>query len=285
MTKLAYCEYATEDLKDSGTEALRVLLPAAQGYILHYLVHSVKESNGCDVWRLGPAYHVPDDVADEILLTTPRAEWEMAIRLKDRPDFIGGVIHGDERMTRAVFRMDGREFTPSMLSKCTAFTTLEVEVDSTGFDPLHPETSVLLHHKVLTFTSEGVTVRQRVEWLGDYALGNSYMAMMPPRKEWTNSYKADTGLALNSIKEEHISATKKTEELYLCGDDYGFSMRVPRYLSHAEGNKYLITDNGGGSYNKMYFVLAHGGHAHMGDVWETETNYRIDILTKGAKNG
>lgn len=280
MLKLAYCEYETENLKDSGTEALRVFLPATRGYILHDFIHSVKEDNGCDLWRLGPAYHVADDFTNEVLLTTPRAEWEMAIRLKERPDFIGGVIHGDERMTRVTFRLDGRETVPAALKERTAFSTLEVEVDSTGFDPATPQTEVLLHHKTLTFTAEGVTVRQRVEWLGDYALGNSYMAMMPPRKEWTNFYKTDTVSALNPIKEEHISATEKTEELYLCGDTYGFSMCIPRYLSGVEGNRYLITDNGGGSYNKMYFVLAHGGAVRAGDVWETETRYRITVLEK-----
>lgn len=282
MTKFAYCEYVTGKLEDSGTEALRVFLPAARGYILHYLVHSVKEDNGCDLWRLGPAYHVADDFTDEVLLTTPRAEWEMAIRLKERPDFIGGVIHGDERMTRVAFRLDGREIVPAALQVRTAFSALEVEVDSTGFDPIAPRTEVLLHHKTLTFTAEGVTVRQRVEWLGDYALGSSYMAMMPPRKEWTSFYKTDTVTALNPITEERISATEKAEELYLCGDTYGFSMRVPRYLSGAEGNRYLITDNGGGSYHKMYFVLAHGGAARAGDVWETETRYRITVLEREA---
>ena len=280
MSKLAYCEYTTGNLEDSGTEALRVFLPAARGYILHCFIHSVREDYGCDVWRLGPAYHVADDFADAALLTTPRAEWEMAIRLKERPDFIGGVIHGDERMTRVVFRLDGRETVPAALRERTAFSALEVEVDSTGFDPISPKTEVLLHHKTLTFTAEGVTVRQRVEWLGDYALGNSYMAMMPPRKEWTNRYKIDTVPGLNPIEENGARGVAPIEELYLCGDTYGFSMRVPRYLSCAEGNRYLITDNGGRSYNKMYFVLAHGGAAHAGDVWETETQYRITVLEK-----
>jgi len=122
MSKLAYCEYTTGNLEDSGTEALRIFLPAARGYILHCFIHSVREDYGCDVWRLGPAYHVADDFADAALLTTPRAEWEMAIRLKERPDFIGGVIHGDERMTRVVFRLDGRETVPAALRERTEYS-------------------------------------------------------------------------------------------------------------------------------------------------------------------
>ena len=283
MAKQAFCDYVVGEIEDSGREALRVFLPAERGYILHWFIHSVKEACGCDTWRLGPLYHVDDTLTRFVQLTRPRAEWEMALRLKERPDFIGGVVHGDERMTAVEFRMDGKPFLPCDLRGDNPFTKLEVTVCSEGFDPNEPQQRVLLHGKTLTFTAAGVDVCQRVEWLGDYLLGNSYMAMMPPLKEWTDRYKIDTVVGLMPIEVGGARGVAATEELYLCGDAYGFSMRVPRYLSKAEGNQYLITDNGGSSYNKMYFVLAHGGSVRAGDVWETETVYHVTVFPERSE--
>ena len=68
-----------------------------------------------------------------------------------------------------------------------------------------------------------------------------------------------------------------SDAISLCGESgFTFEMRVQKYLADKEtGNSFLVTDNGGVPYNKMYFILHHGGFVNKGDVWETITEYSI----------
>lgn len=274
---LAYCHYINGEAEDFGTEALRLYLPTHDGYINYNLVHSVSAERNCDVWRLGPAYHCNDAFQNKILLTRPRAEWEMAIRLKDRPDFIGGVVHGDEIMQDVQFTINGKRIALETLLEPTAFETLTMEVHSVGFDPNDSTTRVLLHTKLLTVDCHGVRADQTVEWLTDEALGSSYLAMMPPLKDFTSCYCTDEDPTPHPIPAQAMQKTAPVKTLCLRGDaGFSFSMTVEKHLTDGVNNIFSITDNGGSSYNKMYFVLAHGGTAHRGDIWKTTTLYRIE---------
>ena len=62
--------------------------------------------------------------------------------------------------------------------------------------------------------------------------------------------------------------------------ELAFSMSVPKYPILVGGNRFLLTDNRGGLYNKMYFVICSGAEVMKGDVWETTTRY---VITNGSK--
>ena len=264
-------------LEEHGKEKLVFCLPIKDGYIGYSMIHSVKPSIQCNVWRMGPVDRYSDSLSVVERLTKPGAEWEMAIRLDGRPDFIGGVAHGDEVMEGASFSLDGKAVTPSELTAPTTFCSAEICVDSIGYDPSIPTTPVLKHHKQICFDACGVTVLQRVEWLGEYPLGVSYMAMMPPLKTVTDWYCTnldETRIPLTP--KDNLRKTEPIKTLTL-GKTQGlrFSMTAEYPSFSAKENTYLVSDNGGLAYNKMYFVLPHGRTAEKGEIFETRTDYRI----------
>lgn len=270
----AYCRYIAADTDDSDTEALQIFLPVGHGYINYNLVHSVIPQKRCDTWRLGPSYHCECDLKRETLLTRPYAEWEMAIRLRDRPDFIGGAAHGDEVYQRISVWMDGEACEWNALRVPVGFDALTVEVQSVGYDPSDPSVAVLRHTKIYEITRNGICVDQRVEWLCDVPLGQSYMAMMPPLKTVTDHYQIEDQRE-QPITERNMKFAGNFSSLTLRGQTgFRFTMSVPRYLGKKEAI-CLITDNGGDQYNKMYFVLGHGGKAACGEIWGTTTEYQI----------
>ena len=274
----AFCQYSNECKFDHGVEALRLFLPTTDGYINHNIVHSVMEESKCDTWRLSVVYYCDGDFKCVRPLTRSGAEWEMALKIKGRPDFIGGYAHGDEVFERTVLKLDGEEKEITSLETLTEFGTLSLEVWSVGYDPNDSITEALLHYKKIIADESGIKVEQRVEWLNDYELENSYMAMMPPLKSETDSYFTDLDSAIKEIPEKvSILETSKAKKLYLLGkSSFTFGLCAEKYLNGVDGaNTYLISDNGGVPYNKMYFFLHHGGSVDTGEVWETVTRYTI----------
>lgn len=282
----AFCLYSKEKADDSGIESLKIFLPTGQGYINHNIVHSVSDKSKCDIWRLSVVYFCDSELNRIKPLTRSGAEWEMALKLSGRPDFIGGYAHGDEVFQSIKVKVDGREVTLESLEAQTQFDSLSFEVFSTGYDPCDSITEVLLHYKKITVEGLAVRVEQRVEWLGSYELGRSYMAMMPPLKTVTDCYCTDIDPIKKPINlAENISGCG-ADAVCLCGEDgFGFEMKVEKYLTDGErGNSFLITDNGGVPYNKMYFILHHSGAVNKGDVWDTETIYTVDCTASSCKN-
>jgi hypothetical protein len=275
-----FCLYSNERFDDSGIEALKLYIPTCGGYINYNIAHSVMKSTKCDTWRLSVVYYCDGDFAPIKPLTRSGAEWEMALKIKGRPDFIGGYAHGDEVFEKIAVKIDGSEIELENLCELTAFKELSFEVWSRGFDPVDSKTEALLHYKKITVSGDGVKVEQRVEWLNDYELTNSYMAMMPPFKEFTDHYYTNADQRKRPIVPgEVITNTGDINSLCLCGSSgFTFEMKAVKYLTDKDGkNTFLVTDNGGVPYNKMYFYLNHNGAVRSGEVWETETEYTVKL--------
>jgi hypothetical protein len=234
------------------------------------------QKSNCDTWRLSVVYHYDDSLSVAKPLTRSGAEWEMALKISERPDFIGGYAHGDEVLQKVDLYIDGERREITSLSDMTPFDELIFDVSSIGYDPIDSATEALLHRKKIIVSSDKVKVEQKVKWLNDYALGNSYMAMLPPFKEFTDSYYTNTAPELKPIGNKvGVSETGGFDTLCLCGKSgFTFSMKVEKYLNDGN-NTFLISDNGGVPYNKMYFYLNHGGSVKRGEIWETVTVYEI----------
>ena len=278
LKKRACCRYdATIDF-EGALGGLRIFLPAARGYVNYNLIHSVKENRNCDTWRLSQAFAMDDHLENGYELTPHGAEWDMAVKLDGRPDFIGGYAHGDEIYTALSVCLDGKAVEPESLTALTAFDELRITVASKGYDPADPAVQVLEHFKEFVITDEGITLHQRVEWLGDYALASSYLAMMPPLKTLTDSFYTNADPTPKDAISNYGGVPGATEAVVF-GSSSGISygMAVPQYPHLAGGDKFLMTDNHGRPYNKMYFVVCNGAHVHQGDVWESTTKYRIEI--------
>jgi len=275
--KPLYVKYDAGFGQEQSVEGLHLYIPTKEGYIDHTYGHTVFESRNADIWRLSIAYMCDDNLENPVAITTS-GEWDMALMLSGRPDFIGGHAHGDEIMTDIKFIIDGVETDITTLTEATEFKTMVIVQDSVGYDPMDSTTAVLKHNKEHKITHAGVRLDQSVTWLGDYTLSHSYLAMMPPAKAYTDSYYTniteDKLIDLSGGKQEIVDgATSVT----VYGRESGlyFTMTVNEYDTYIK--PYMsIADNGGGAYNKMYFTFVKSGTVSRGDVWETFTHYRIE---------
>lgn len=275
MKKTAYCKFdPTFDLEKS-VGALRIYLPANIGYINFNIAHCIYAERVCDTWRISKAFAVDDQLENPYVLTHT-AEWEMALRIEGRDDFIGGYVHGDEIFTDIRLLVDGCERQITSLSELTGFGSLRLQVESIGYDPADHETKALKHIKEYIIDSHGISVEQKVQWLNDYELNKCYLAMMPPLKTVTDSVYTDVDktvkklVANNCLVENCRSAT-----LFGTESKLSFTMSVPKYPFNEIGNLFAVSDNGGLAYNKMYFYACKSGIVKAGEVWESRTHYTI----------
>ncbi len=274
--KGTYCRYDPTIEFEYGSGGLRIFIPTTKGYVNYNLVHSVCERKNCDVWRLGMAFAFDDNLENEYALTPENAEWDMALRLFGRSDFIGGAVHGDEICVGISVRLDGKEVEIESLLELTAFEKMVITVESVGYDPDDSVTDAVKHFKEYIINKEGITLNQRVEWLRDYALGQSYMAMMPPLKALTDSFYTNSDPTPKAASESYGYGPGATEAT-VYGSDVSFSMSVSKYPTLVGGDRFLITDNNGKAYNKIYFILCKDAEVSKGDLWETTTKYNITI--------
>ena len=275
MKKGLYCKYDSGFSLEKSVAALRVYIPTKLGYVNYNVAHAVHSEIFCDTWRLSHAFACDDNFENEYCLN-PSAEWDMALRIQDRDDFIGGQLHGDEIFSSVKFFIDGVQKEITCFAELTAFNVLTIEVESVGLDPSDHKTEVLKHFKKYVINADGVAVEQRVEWLGDYLLTSCYLAMMPPFKEFTDSYYTDIDTEVKRITVSDF-AVKNCKSATLFGEKSGllFRMSVPKYPSYETGNQLLVSDNRGRPYNKMYFSVCRSASVRCGEIWESRTEYVI----------
>ena len=273
--KKIHIKYDSDYRTEHSVECLHIYIPTEIGYIDHTYGHTVWEEANADIWRLSIAYMCDDNLENATPITIG-GEWDMALRLADRPDFIGGHAHGDERFSKIAFIVDGGERDIKDFVKAAEIDSLKIIEDSEGFDPLDSKTKAILHHKEYTVSLDGIRLDQRVEWLGDFPLNYCYMAMMPPAKAYTDSFYT------NLTEPCHLDISKRpmvdgATSVTVYGKESGlyFTMTVNEYDTFGKP-KMRLRDNAGGAYNKMYFDFTSGGEVKKGDVWETFTEYRIE---------
>ena len=275
-----YIRYDKDVNIESAIEALRIYIPTEKGYVNYNFLRSVSDAKFLNTWRLGQVFAYNDAFQKEYDLTTHGAEWDMAIRLKYRDDFIGGYAHGDEYFTKMSLKIDGKDADISSFTEMTPFEELEIEVSSYGTDPDDHKTKVLNHIKHYNIGAQGIFLTQRVEWLGDYILDSSFLAMMPPPKSLTET------VSINGRKGEEVKIgmrVKHCKKAVVYGEKSKiyYEMAIPEYPYYDEGAEFHITDNGNGGYNKMYFfVTPNKGDVKIksGDVWNSVTQYSIKSL-------
>ena len=277
LKRIPYFRYDTESAFESGTEYLRIFLPCERGFVNFNIIRSVKPEAFADVYRLGKAFAYDDNLENGYAITPERAEWDMAIKIVGREDFIGGVIHGDEVSGELSVTVDGKSVDVTKITDLTPFTEMNVTVDSVGYDPLDHKTEALLHKKDYTIDKNGITSRQRVEFLGDFTLENSYLAMMPPCKDYTDSYFTDKDETPLQVSSSVTVENAKSGTVFGKESGISFTMSIPQYPSLPGGDEFTVRDNGGRNYNKMYFTVTKKAEVKRGDVWNSVTIYKIKI--------
>lgn len=274
---------------DCGCGGLRIYVPTEKGYVNYNFVHtSSLQYNNADIWRLSVVNLLDNEGGFVNQITRAGAEWEMAVRINNRKDFIGGFAHGDEKFTMLTTYVDGKATDIYSINSYINFNELKIVVDSIGYDPNDGITKVLEHHKEYAFTEKGVTLDQTIIWADDYSLQpSSYLAMMPPLKYSvtdseciiSDSFYTDIDKTAISLANSLSLSKENVSSVCVFGSKSGMYFNMSkRNISpiFKSGNTMLLNDNGGLNYNKMYFVFAGSDCVKKGDIWKATTEYNID---------
>ena len=280
---------------NGSKEYINFYLPREVGYlqIQMNLEHSAsKNSHG---WRLNMMYACDNQLSQIFPITNP-GEYEAAIQLIDRPDFMGMGAHGSEQMTSFVMYIDGKEVSLSELSTtATDWKSIKIVRESDFYDPLDEVTLVATHTVIYEFDLEGLTVTQDVNWLIDETCVASYLMMFPVLRKNGETQITDRYFDDYSDTEYDVSES----EFY----NYPFSWTygASKMTLYSEKSGIVATMesldstvlNGGGykhvanseQYNKMYFsicgVLGKKQEVKAGDAWHSQHRYEVSI-TKGT---
>lgn len=280
-------EYSNNFTHSKATEGFKIFIPSNNCYIEYDFIHTVDESIKCDCWRLDRCVVTDMNHNEVIEAVNSGPEWEMAIHLADRTDFIGGGAHGDEEMTSISFYVDGKYYSePSEISEAEfrEFKVLEV---STGYDPNDDSTEVLTHYKEYNFTNTGIKLNQKVLWLTEESLDSgSYLGMLPAHKTsnnttFTDAYFDNVDYQLTSISDVTYPVTVTgATKIATVGTTSSFmgEMTIDNYpnVTNSSGGYVLLTDNSSDVYNKAYFVIAMSDTVTQNEIWSVTNTWHFE---------
>ena len=279
--KRVYIKYISGSGSDASTERVEIYVPSVVGFIRYDFLHTVDIAKNADVWRIGYAFAVDDTFTERFALTTA-GEWECALKLKDRPDFSGGFAHGDEIVNDVTFFVNGVPVDITDFTDRTAVDSLVVVEVSTLYDPDDSVTAIASHGSEHIFKDK-VTINQSVTWLVSERVASAYLAMFPPAKTVTNSMYTNKDYNIVTV-DGTPQAFPKVTSINIYSEPKGFNalFKVDKYPSGLDVNAdyFLTTDNGGGSYNKCYYVIATAGGTvtpSVNEEWKSETVYDLQI--------
>lgn len=263
-------------------------VPTRSGKYLRYkFVHFVDAPSNADGWVQRVVDLVPSNKIGTLMSVVRDGEWEMAIMLKDRPDFIGTMNHGSEIATVANLYFDGVKTT---VTDGTTLSCKEIRVNqkSTMYDPNDETTVVGYHYKTHFITTDGVRIEQRIEWITNQTLGISYCGMLPATRgnDYTSSVQVTDHAYDNKTYTEYdcsttsfdpyLSAfTDKGNVFYLRGETSGISMSLECDMENAPDSFTFLSN--AVYYNKVYF--AHNNvdyRVFNGDEWKWVSIYKIE---------
>lgn len=263
-------------------------IPTVSGYYLRYkFVHFVDNGMNADGWVQRTVDLVSHSKKIVITPVVNDGEWEMAIMITGRPDFIGCMNHGSEISTIVNFYFDG---VNSAITDGKSLVCKEIKINqkSTMYDPADETTIVGYHYKTYIITADGIEIRQRIEWVTAQNLGLSYTCMLPAIRgndTYTPIQVTDRAYDEKTFTEYDCSTTSmdpyltnqndKGDRFNLYGTASGFSLLAECFMKDRPDSACAFLSNAV-YYNKIYF--AHNGTNYdvaNGDVWEWVSKYKI----------
>ena len=294
-----YTSFAEAQLYTGAIELLDIYIPVKDGYIDYAFGRTItsvtpQTQGGGNVWRFIQATKVNNGFVREYYITA-LGETEMAIRIKDRDDFIGGFTHGDEWLDSgsALFLLDGESVTISDYTTLTEFDELQVFATNTMYDPADHTTVVGKHGVSWKFTKDGLTIGQSVDFSTDLTLIGSYLGMVCAIRNQYSSQTlqiTDTYIDDGNFTQYDVSAPGFTgyprnnklgiKKAYLIGKTQKLTISA-EYTRQVEGlaGAGLNLFNGA-SYNKLYNAVCGYNDVQVqiasGTKWQTEMKLSIE---------
>ena len=271
-----------------STERLFIYIPTYVGYVGYEFAHVVNAGINADNWRIIKAFSCDDNLAKRFDITNA-GEWEMAIRILGRSDFIGGSLHGDEILGSITFIVDGVKKSLEEMAEPSTFKTLRIAENTLMCDPANSFPVVATHGKEYTFSDEGLTLKQFVNWKTEQEIETSYMTMLPILRGNGGLQVTDTYYADDDFMEYDISVPGKTlafaykkgvrnVTVYSNKSGVCASVEIVKAPDTTGGGWFQVSD--AETYNKLYFTCAGYINTHtteIGERWETETRYNISV--------
>jgi hypothetical protein len=285
---------------DKARYVLSIYIPCAKGYLNYNIGKSENKTQaegGFSVTRMCVLYAMDENLNKRFEITRA-GEWEMAVKISGRPDFIGGYEHGDEWESSVEYFIDGKLVDITTFTNLTDFDEIRVKSVSNMYDPNDHETLVGIHGKEWVFTKESATLYQSIQWLfeNNTNMGISYMTMFPAIRgndtisvdQITSKFFDDVNFSTRdcSVYGFDGSMSKETKKVTLYSPESGFygDVEVINYPDYPD-SKLVYLSNGENKANKIYFGVC-GDGATVGvvtpnQVWKTKSVYRLSI-SKGS---
>lgn len=274
-------QYETGSFANGDADArLSIYLPATNGYILYRLYHFNVNADNVNAWSTYHAYHTDDSFGSQTDLTIS-GEWDCAVKLNGRPDFSGGNTHGDEIMSSIQAFLNGKPINYASLTSLTTFKELRIVQQSALYDPNDGVTKIADHAKEWIFTeADGMVLNQALNWTINATLDNCFLAMYPPNKTECNRGMMDCDFVIETLESTNYTITKEKVRkafMYKTGGGLSAEVSIPVYPEGLTGgDRATFSDNNGLSYNKLYFKVCSGGTISSGDLWKSQTVYKLD---------
>ena len=264
----------------SDSVSLTIFQPCKNGdYLGIRLLHHINPSTNVDTWVLGEVNLYGVDLSlKEGTNFIREGEWDVALKEVGAVDFIGGRAHGDEIASNAIFIIDGEVMNP-LAPWVRVCDRLEVLVNSRLNRCDTPSIDVVEQSKNYVFTKDNIVVNKKLKFLSSLTLSESYVAMLPLRREINNIKVSERAYRDNDFIIEDISIPKtdrittgvKSVTTY-CITGHPFTCRMDVSGIPSTGKMFV---SGSELYNKIYFAYLGEGNnnVNIGDVWNVSVKY------------
>jgi len=286
-------------------EQINLYIPTTVGYLKYLFVRNELDSKNANNWRLDKAFAC-DENKDNRFLVVNSGEYEMALKIDGRDDFIGGIAHGDEVLGSITFLVNGNEIADiTALTALTQFDELKIVETTDLYDPADGATlstrgqfsPVAQHGKEYTFTKDGLRLRQFVSWNVVETLNASYMTMLPmvrgndsvSQLQITDTFYADDDYlkyyvgSLGDISGKAWAWRKNIDHAVIWSDISGVSAEVimvkqPQIVNNGARQFKVQSAE---AYNKLYWSVCGVGddlyNVSVGERFGTESIYKLNI--------
>lgn len=275
-----------------GSEYLYYYVQTDSGKYLRYKFNHWQSTgsggNNGSGWVQRNVDLVSEDKSTVIFPIVTNGEWEMAVKISGRDDFIGCQNHGSEISTIVDLYFDGlkRTITDGASFQCSQ---IKVNQKSTMYDPADETTVVGYHYKTHIITADEIRIEQRIEWVHDEMLLSSYVMMMPAVRgndSTSSTQVTDRAYDDHNMVESNVATTSfdptsitgaidRGHTLCLYGTTSGVVIDSSCSIKDRPASSFAFLSNAV-YYNKWYFAYCGDNYAvHDGDVWEWVSTYKI----------
>lgn len=262
-------------------------------YIKIPFIHVVNSSINLDVWR--PIYSYDVARVGENNFQTMRlgryfiqdGEWACALSEVGASDFVGG-FHGYEVKTSTTLIIDGIEHDLTTAESIVFSNAKFTQVSS--IYRYGSTTDIIAYRRVeYEFSNLGLKFTQNIEWLQSVILDKAYLCMLPIMRTIDTSGEQITDRAYTDydnivddvflsgftggVNTPHHNITK----INIFGSNSGISVEVtsiPLSTNLINSNAYVSNLS---TYNKIYFDFCGSHTTTVGEIWNNQAIYDIDI--------